>query len=58
MEKIKIDWKTIAKEKLNFNPEQCPVCKKATLKITTVYEAVREPPPKLLIKLIDPKDAF
>ena len=26
---IKKDWKTIAKEKMNYNVDECPCCKKA-----------------------------
>ena len=42
--KIKYDWAQIAREKLNINPSQCPVCKKETMIIIKIIEPRRGPP--------------
>jgi hypothetical protein len=42
--KIKYSWLQIAKEKLNYNPDLCPVCKKETLIITKIINPERGPP--------------
>src|SRR5690606_39899410 len=42
--KIKYSWIQIAKDKLNYNPEQCPCCGKETLTIINVMEPERGPP--------------
>ena len=42
--KIKYCWTQIAREKLNFNPSQCPVCKKETMMIIKITEPERGPP--------------
>lgn len=41
---IKYSWIQIAKEKLNYNPQQCPCCGKETLFIIKVMEPDRGPP--------------
>jgi hypothetical protein len=42
--KIKYNWAQIAREKLNINPSQCPVCKKETMMIIKIMEPQRGPP--------------
>ena len=42
--KIKYSWAEIASEKLNYNPLQCPWCKKETLIIVQIIEPDRGPP--------------
>lgn len=42
--KIKYSWIQIAKDKLNYNPEQCCCCGKETLFIVKVIEPERGPP--------------
>ncbi len=43
--KIKYSWTEIATEKLNYNPLQCPCCKKETMLIIKIMEPDRGPPP-------------
>lgn len=45
------DWKTIAKEKLNFDPEQCPSCK--TGRMITILAFDAHAPPLEIIKRIE-----
>lgn len=42
--KIKYSWIQIAKEKLNYNPELCPCCKKESMVIIKVINPQRGPP--------------
>jgi len=42
--KTKINWKTIAVQKLNINPEKCPKCKKGIMEIIQVVAPERGPP--------------
>ena len=42
--KIKYSWAQIAAEKLNYNPLQCPVCKKQTMMVIKIIEPERGPP--------------
>ena len=42
--KIKYDWAAIAQDKLNYNPLQCPNCKKETLTIIKIINPERGPP--------------
>jgi hypothetical protein len=46
--KIKYSWAEIAREKLNYDPLQCPYCKKETLSIIKIIEPLRGPPVYLL----------
>ena len=43
-EKIKYSWAEIATDKLNYNPLQCPCCKKETMLIIKIMEPDRGPP--------------
>lgn len=43
-QKIKHNWQVIAKEKLHFNPLQCPNCKKDTWRIIKIMLPERGPP--------------
>ena len=43
-QKIKYSWIQIAKEKLNYNPDLCPYCKKESLIITSIIDPERGPP--------------
>lgn len=43
-QKIKYSWAAIAKDKLNYNPLQCPNCKMQTMMIITIIEPERGPP--------------
>ena len=45
----KKDWKEIAKEKLNFDAEQCPCCKTGRMQTILIFEA-HAPPPLWLMK--------
>jgi len=45
----KKDWKEIAKEKLNFDAEQCPCCKTGRMQTILTFEA-HAPPPLWLMK--------
>ena len=42
--RIKYSWIQIAKEKLNYNPDLCPYCKKESLVITKIIDPQRGPP--------------
>ncbi len=42
--KIKYSWAQIAAEKLNYNPLQCPFCKKETMMIIKIIDPERGPP--------------
>jgi hypothetical protein len=42
--KIKYSWVQIAKEKLNYNPDQCPHCQSESLVIIKVIDPERGPP--------------
>ncbi len=33
-----LEWKTIAKEKLHFNPEDCPCCKKGKMRAVLSFD--------------------
>ena len=44
--KIKYSWIQIAKDKLNYNPDLCPHCKKESLIIIKVIDPQRGPPLK------------
>jgi hypothetical protein len=46
----KKDWKTISKEKLLFDADQCPCCKKGTMKTLLSFDA--HGPPKHIIQKI------
>jgi len=43
-QRIKYSWIQIAKEKLNYNPNLCPYCKKECLIITKIIDPERGPP--------------
>jgi hypothetical protein len=43
-QKVKYTWTEIARDKLNYNPSQCPFCKKDTLSIIKIIEPDRGPP--------------
>lgn len=43
-ESIKYNWAELAKEKLDYNPLQCPACKKESLKIIKIMAPERGPP--------------
>ena len=42
--RIKYSWVQIAKEKLNYNPDQCPHCRSESLMIIKVIQLERGPP--------------
>jgi len=42
--KVKYSWAQIAIEKLNYNPVQCPFCKKETLRVIKIIHPERGPP--------------
>jgi len=42
--RIKYSWKQIAKERLHYNPDQCPHCKKETMVIIKIIDPERGPP--------------
>ena len=48
---IKKDWKTIAKEKMNYDVDQCPCCKKGRMQAILHFEA-NAPPPLWILKKI------
>ncbi len=48
---IKKDWKTIAKEKMNYDVDQCPCCKKGRMQAILHFE-VNAPPPLWILKKI------
>ena len=56
----KISWKVIAKQKLNYDADQCPVCKKGTM-VTLFHFKANAPPDmqsmQLLAELIKGKTA-
>ncbi len=52
-EKIKYSWAEIARDKLNYNPLQCPCCKKETMLIIKIMEPDRGPPPFSIAPCID-----
>ncbi len=41
---IKKDWKTIAKEKMNYDVDQCPCCKKGRMMAILHFDANAPPP--------------
>lgn len=43
-EKIVLDWKTICKERLNFDVDLCACCSKGRMKEILRFEAARSPP--------------
>jgi hypothetical protein len=43
-ESIKYNWAELAKEKLDYNPLQCPECKNETLRIIKIIHPERGPP--------------
>lgn len=43
-EKVNYGWAEIARDKLDYNPLQCPVCKKETMMIIKIMMADRAPP--------------
>jgi hypothetical protein len=43
-EKVKYSWTEIASDRLNYNPNQCPFCKKQTMAIIKIMEPDRGPP--------------
>lgn len=43
-EKVKVDWQTIASEKLDINPNYCSRCKKDTMRIIQIITPERGPP--------------
>jgi len=43
-EKVKYSWAEIARDKLNYNPLQCPLCKKETMMIIKITAPERGPP--------------
>lgn len=45
--KIKYSWQHIAKEKLNYNPDQCPHCKSESMIVIKVIDPERGPPTKI-----------
>lgn len=48
---IKKDWKAIAKEKMNYDADQCPCCKKGRM-ITILHFDANAPPPVWVLKKI------
>ena len=42
--KVKYSWAEIARDKLSYNPLQCPECKKETVAIIKIIEPNRGPP--------------
>ncbi len=48
---IKKDWKTIAKEKMNYDVDQCPCCKKGRMMAILHFDA-NAPPPFWVLKKI------
>ena len=42
--KVKYSWTEIARDKLNYNPLQCPECKKEAMAIIKIIEPNRGPP--------------
>ena len=46
---IKKDWKTIAREKMNYDADQCPCCKKGRM-ITILHFDANAPPPVWVLK--------
>ncbi len=46
--KPKKNWKVICKEKLNFNPDLCPCCKKGKMVRVEVFTPLQRPPPSQL----------
>jgi len=44
VKKPKMHWKEIARQKLNFDPDQCPCCK--TGKMIRLLSYAANPPPK------------
>ena len=52
---IKKDWKTIAREKMHFDVEQCPCCKKGRMTTILNFEA-NAPPASASLKLNTPQN--
>jgi hypothetical protein len=48
---IKKDWKTIAKEKMNYDVDECPCCKKGRMMAILHFDA-HAPPPLWIFKKI------
>ena len=48
---IKKDWKTIAREKMHFDVDQCPCCKKGRMTTLLNFEANAPPAVWLLKKM-------
>ena len=48
---IKKDWKTIAREKMNYDVDECPCCKKGRM-ITILHFDAHAPPPVWVLKKI------
>jgi len=48
---IKKDWKTMAKEKMNYDVDQCPCCKKGRMMAILHFDA-NAPPPVWVLKKI------
>ncbi len=48
---IKKDWKTIAKEKMNYDVNECPCCKKGRMMAILHFDA-NAPPPFWVLKKI------
>lgn len=49
------DWKAIVKEKMNFDVEQCPCCKKGKMQALLNFEANAPPPVWILKKIASQK---
>jgi hypothetical protein len=40
----KVTWQQVAEQRMNFIPDQCPVCKEGILMVIVVIDPQRGPP--------------
>ena len=54
---VKKDWKTIAREKMNYDVDECPCCKKGRMTTILHFDANAPPPLWVLKKIAMQKSA-